>query len=335
MTTTTDYAALSDAVYAGPGSSASPPGWTKIAESPVTPGNQGTANGYYGAAYQNDSTGEIVVANRGSRASGEGLKQDWGGSDAQIAAQGGLGVPAAFDDATDFAQSVQEAHPDQQIQFTGHSLGGGEAEVQAARLGGSAVTFGAPGVAFAVTDSQAAAASPNVVNYGLPGDLVGSSGTHIGQVVSLPPAPGTMIKDFAALALATAVGGPLGLLLAAIGLLAANHPLGNYVNALASMAGSGSRPAARLTDMHVCPMVTGMVPHVGGPIISPGAPTVLIGGLPAARVTDMLICVGPTDVIVMGSSNVLISGQWAARIGDMTQHGGRIVTGFPQVLIGG
>ena len=93
-------------------------------------------------------------------------------------------------------------------------------------------------------------------------------------------------------------------------------------------------PAARLTDMHVCPMVTGVVPHVGGPIVSPGAPTVLIGGLPAARVTDMAICVGPPDVIVMASFTVLTAGLPQARIGDMTAHGGVIVTGLPTVLVG-
>jgi uncharacterized Zn-binding protein involved in type VI secretion len=94
-------------------------------------------------------------------------------------------------------------------------------------------------------------------------------------------------------------------------------------------------PAARLTDMHVCPMVTGIVPHVGGPIVAPGAPTVLISGLPAARVTDMCVCVGPPDVIALGSSTVLISSMPAARLGDMTAHGGVIVLGAPTVLIGG
>src|ERR1700693_5859327 len=74
-------------------------------------------------------------------------------------------------------------------------------------------------------------------------------------------------------------------------------------------------PAARITDNHVCPMVTGVVPHVGGPIIAPCAPTVLIGSLPAARVTDMLICVGPPDVIVKGSAGVFIGGPPAARVG--------------------
>jgi uncharacterized Zn-binding protein involved in type VI secretion len=85
--------------------------------------------------------------------------------------------------------------------------------------------------------------------------------------------------------------------------------------------------------MHVCPMVTVLVPHVGGPILF-GLPTVLIGGQPAARVGDMVTCVGPPDVIALGSFTVLIGGQPAARMGDMTAHGGAIVIGFPQVMIG-
>jgi uncharacterized Zn-binding protein involved in type VI secretion len=93
-------------------------------------------------------------------------------------------------------------------------------------------------------------------------------------------------------------------------------------------------PASRVTDMHVCPMVTGIVPHVGGPILPPCAVTVLIGGLPAARVTDMATCVGPPDVIVLGSFTVLTMGMPQARIGDTTAHGGSIVLGFPTVLVG-
>src|SRR5277367_116796 len=93
-------------------------------------------------------------------------------------------------------------------------------------------------------------------------------------------------------------------------------------------------PAARITDMHVCPMVTGIVPHVGGPILPPCEPTVLIGFLPAARVTDMLTCVGPPDIIVMGSPTVLIGGLMAARIGDPTAHGGVIILGCFTVIIG-
>ena len=92
-------------------------------------------------------------------------------------------------------------------------------------------------------------------------------------------------------------------------------------------------PAARVADMHVCPMVTGVVPHVGGPILPPGALTVLIGGMPAARVGDMLTCVGPPDVIAEGSFTVLICGQPAARLGDMTAHGGVIVTACMTVII--
>jgi len=86
--------------------------------------------------------------------------------------------------------------------------------------------------------------------------------------------------------------------------------------------------------MHVCPMVTGIVPHVGGPILPPGAITVLIGGLPAARVGDMAVCVGPPDVIVLGSFTVLTMGQPQARIADLTAHGGTIVLGMPTVLVG-
>lgn len=96
-----------------------------------------------------------------------------------------------------------------------------------------------------------------------------------------------------------------------------------------------SKPAARLTDMHTCPMFDGPKPHVGGPITAPGASTVLIGSLPAARVGDVVTCVGPPDTIAQGSATVMIGGQPAARMGDMTAHGGVIVVGQPTVLIGG
>ena len=95
-------------------------------------------------------------------------------------------------------------------------------------------------------------------------------------------------------------------------------------------------PAARVGDLHVCPMVTPgtpPVPHVGGPILPPGQPTVLIGKMPAARVGDMCVCVGPPDSIAMGSMKVMIGGKPAARMGDQTAHGGVIVAGFPQVMI--
>ena len=101
--------------------------------------------------------------------------------------------------------------------------------------------------------------------------------------------------------------------------------------------------AARITDMHTCPMVTAGVPHdanapiphVGGPVLGPGAPTVLIGGLPAARVSDSAMCVGPAAIIIAGSATVLIAGLPAARVGDATSHGGSIVTGLATVMIGG
>ncbi len=93
-------------------------------------------------------------------------------------------------------------------------------------------------------------------------------------------------------------------------------------------------PAARTTDMHVCPMVTGVVPHVGGPILPPCAPTVLTGKLPQARVTDLATCVGPPDVIVKGSMGVMVGGLPAARMFDMTAHGGMIMLGCFTVLIG-
>ncbi|MGR5407215.1 PAAR domain-containing protein [Vibrio mediterranei] len=97
-------------------------------------------------------------------------------------------------------------------------------------------------------------------------------------------------------------------------------------------------PAARSTDMHVCPMQTPAVPpipHVGGPIIGPGVPTVLIGNMPASVMGDMCTCVGPPDSIIKGSATVLICNRPAARLGDTTAHGGTIVAGMPTVLTGG
>jgi len=87
--------------------------------------------------------------------------------------------------------------------------------------------------------------------------------------------------------------------------------------------------------MHTCPMTTGPVPHVGGPILPPGAPTVLIGNLPAAVMGTMCTCVGPPDSLIMGSGTVLISNRPAVRMGDTTAHGGVVVGGYPTVLIGG
>jgi uncharacterized Zn-binding protein involved in type VI secretion len=96
-------------------------------------------------------------------------------------------------------------------------------------------------------------------------------------------------------------------------------------------------PASRITDMHVCPMVTPApvpVPHVGGPVLT-GMPTVLTGMLPQARITDTCMCVGPPDVIVKGSMTVLVGNLPAARIGDTCAHGGALIMGMPTVIIGG
>ncbi len=98
------------------------------------------------------------------------------------------------------------------------------------------------------------------------------------------------------------------------------------------------QPAARLGDMHTCPMQTpafpSPIPHVGGPV-NLGCFTVIIGGQPAARLGDMAVCVGPPDSIVKGSGTVMIGGMPAARMGDSTAHGGSIVLGCFTVIIGG
>jgi uncharacterized Zn-binding protein involved in type VI secretion len=96
--------------------------------------------------------------------------------------------------------------------------------------------------------------------------------------------------------------------------------------------------AARITDMHQCPMQTpGIppIPHVGGPILGPCAPTVLIGKLPAAVLGDMALCVGPPDSLTKGSGTVKIEGKPAVRMGDACAHGGKVILGFPTVMIGG
>jgi len=98
------------------------------------------------------------------------------------------------------------------------------------------------------------------------------------------------------------------------------------------------QPAARIGDMHACPMVTPgtpPIPHVGGPLLPPGKPTVLIGMQPAATTGNMATCVGPPDSVVKGSGTVMICSMPAARLGDSCSHGGAITAGFPQVLIGG
>lgn len=93
------------------------------------------------------------------------------------------------------------------------------------------------------------------------------------------------------------------------------------------------KPIATIGSMHVCPMVTGYVPHVGGPVSGPGAPNVLINGKPAALMGDMCVCTGPPDSIVQGEPTVLINGTPVATMGSMTAHGGSIVVGEPTVMV--
>lgn len=91
---------------------------------------------------------------------------------------------------------------------------------------------------------------------------------------------------------------------------------------------------ARAGDMHVCPMITVLVPHVGGPILPPGCPTVMVGGMPAAVVGGMVTCVGPPDTLIMGSTTVMAVGMPLVRMGDPTAHGGTVIIGCPTVMAG-
>ena len=115
--------------------------------------------------------------------------------------------------------------------------------------------------------------------------------------------------------------------------MAAHQPIWSTNLANVPVNPSHVPPAARITDMHTCPMVTGTVPHVGGPVVL-GSPNVITGSLPQARVGDMLTCVGPPDFVAKGSMGVYVNGIPAARLGDQTAHGGVIVAGLPTVLIG-
>lgn len=93
-------------------------------------------------------------------------------------------------------------------------------------------------------------------------------------------------------------------------------------------------PASRIGDFHVCPMVTGLCPHIGGPLIT-GAGTVITVSMPQSRITDMAVCCCGVDTVIKGSATVIAEGMPAARIGDSTAHGGVIVMGAPTVIIGG
>jgi uncharacterized Zn-binding protein involved in type VI secretion len=68
----------------------------------------------------------------------------------------------------------------------------------------------------------------------------------------------------------------------------------------------GGLPAWRAgSDTHVCPLVDGLKPHVGG-VVAVGSTSVLIGGLPAARMGDSVVEAGAPNTILAGATNVLI-----------------------------
>jgi uncharacterized Zn-binding protein involved in type VI secretion len=367
--TPNEAAIFSQAVYTGPGAEI-PGGWDVVGESPTN------NNGYYGIAYANRESGEVVIANRGSRDmfNRENFAQDWVGQDARIAVGnlastldkilpfGGfgltkkaadvfIGAPPAFKNSDDFASSIvnDSRFAGSKVTFVGHSLGGAHAQMQAAKFRRPAVTFGAPGVAGFMDAASARRAQSLVTNYTMLQDPVTKSGVHAGKTVNLfqlavPHKMGgykAAIDDkFRASAIRELVKPPppeairnvlKGSAPPPIAMLAAAQS-GN-LPASVTAPGAG-RPQARITDMHVCPMVTGLVPHVGGPIAK-GCPTVLVGKLPAARVTDVAVCTGPPDMIAKGSATVFIGKLPAARIGDMTAHGGMIVAGLPTVMTGG
>lgn len=94
------------------------------------------------------------------------------------------------------------------------------------------------------------------------------------------------------------------------------------------------KPAATVGSMHICPLCSGTIPHVGGPVVGSGSPDVLINGKPAVTVGDVCTCAGPPDTIVQGNPTVLINGKPIACVGDMTTHGGTITTGEATVIIG-
>jgi len=94
------------------------------------------------------------------------------------------------------------------------------------------------------------------------------------------------------------------------------------------------KPVATIGSMHVCPMVTGYIPHVGGPVSGPGMPGVTINGQPIAVMGDMCTCVGPPDTIVQGCPGVTVNGKPVATMGSMTAHGGQITVGVPGVTVG-
>lgn len=344
MASEIEYGKLAKAVYGGPGKTSVP---TEMqAEWEILPEKLYTDNGYYGQAFRNKTTNEIVVASRGSRTPGdEGSCTDWIESDLVGIGGGNLNkllgmkpnIPGTFKDARELAAAVKGKYPGAKITLTGHSKGAAEAEFAAGVLdrGMGAVTFASPGAAFVLSPKQIAAARPFIRNYSLTGDWVPTVGRHVGSDALLDPTMSQAVKSAVFNILLPAALGPLGWLVGKILDAAFIHPMANYLGAMMQNPAFGGGPLqARVTDMHVCPMVTGLVPHVGGPITA-GCPTVFVGMLAAARILDAATCAGPPDAIAKGSATVFIGGMSAARLGDMTAHGGVITTGMPTVFTGG
>lgn len=98
-----------------------------------------------------------------------------------------------------------------------------------------------------------------------------------------------------------------------------------------------SSPAFRCeADLHLCPLVSGVSPHIGGKVRPSSHRSVLICGSPAAANGDLIIEAGASNIIVGGSSTVFFNGHPAARLGDITAHGSPLLPGpgAPTVLIG-
>ena len=351
MATDFEFGQLAEAVYGGPGGTGVPDGmqdkWEVLKDGDGDDVEMHTDNGYFGQAFRNKETNEIVIASRGSRRPGsDGSYVDWVETDIKQIGVGTFGltnnIPGTFKDSAAFAKEVNRKFPDSKISFTGHSKGGAEAEYAAGAFdqGSQAVTFASPGAAFALSKSDIAKSRDFIKNYSLPGDWVPTVGNHVGSDIKLDPTGSQSIKNFI-FNTALPVLGPLGWLIGKVLDAALIHPMGNYLDAMIacgmngiSGGGGGGMPQARILDMHTCPMVTGLVPHVGG-LLAMGEFTVFVGNLPAGRITDTAICVGPPDMIAMGSGTVYIGNLPAARMGDMTVHGGVITVGCPTVLTGG
>lgn len=86
--------------------------------------------------------------------------------------------------------------------------------------------------------------------------------------------------------------------------------------------------AARMNDPQLC--------ESHGPAPLPdGALNVRINSAPTVRVGDAFKCGGCPNRVQTGASTVTFGGEFAARLTDKSDHGGRIVLGSANVVIGG